>query len=56
MTMLAAEHRERWRRHLGQKLNPDRCDPEHPGGLYLLLERERGLTCVAVKPEESSAA
>jgi hypothetical protein len=49
-------NRRNWQRHLAGKIDPARCDLDHPGGLYVLLGRERELTCVAVKPGEPSAA
>lgn len=49
-------HRERWQRHLAQKIDPARCDLDHSGGLYVLADRLRELTYRTVEPSEPPAA
>jgi len=50
-------HRRRWQRHLAEKIDPARCDLDHPGGLYVLYDREHALTYVAVEqPSEPPPA
>jgi hypothetical protein len=36
--------RDEFERHLEQKIDLDRCDADHPGGLYVLMRRVNELT------------
>jgi hypothetical protein len=43
--------RDDWQRHLEEKIDPPHVDADHPGGLYVLLQRVHELTYVAVEDE-----
>jgi hypothetical protein len=47
-----------WKQHLAEKIDPARCDCDHPGGLWLLLARLEQLTYPLVhvaEPDETPA-